>query len=81
MAFKPHEEKEWNRVAVPGPEAKHYVHKDPSLAPMTEFEVKVKAFNSQGEGPYSLTAIIYSAQDGKYLVMALNNLTYNQTNM
>ncbi|XP_032444415.1 contactin-1a isoform X4 [Xiphophorus hellerii] len=63
VAFKPHEEKQWNRVAVPGPEAKHYVHKDPNLAPMTQFEVKVKAFNRQGEGPYSLTTIIYSSQD------------------
>ncbi|XP_047248527.1 contactin-1a isoform X2 [Girardinichthys multiradiatus] len=63
VAFKPHEEKEWNRVEVNDPEAKHYVHKDPNLPPMTEFEVKVKAFNRQGEGPYSLTAIIYSAQD------------------
>uniref|UniRef100_A0A3Q3A945 Contactin 1 n=1 Tax=Kryptolebias marmoratus TaxID=37003 RepID=A0A3Q3A945_KRYMA len=63
VAFKPHDEFEWKRVAVADPEAKHYVHKDPNIAPLTEFEVKVKAFNSQGEGPYSLTAIIHSAQD------------------
>ncbi|XP_036003268.1 contactin-1a isoform X1 [Fundulus heteroclitus] len=63
VAFKPHEGKEWNRVAVADPEAKHYVHKDPNIPPKTEFEVKVKAFNRQGEGPYSLTAIVYSAQD------------------
>lgn len=66
MAFKPREEFEWKRVAVADPGAKHYVHKDPAIAPMTEFEVKVKAYNSQGEGPYSLTAIIYSAQDGEH---------------
>ncbi|XP_013875193.1 contactin-1a [Austrofundulus limnaeus] len=63
VAFKPHGELEWKRVTVTDPEAKHYVHKDPNIAPLTQFEVKVKAFNSQGEGPYSLTAIIYSAKD------------------
>ncbi|XP_015251073.1 PREDICTED: contactin-1a-like isoform X2 [Cyprinodon variegatus] len=63
VAFKPLEEKEWNRVKVTDPGAKRYVYKDPKLKPMTKFEVKVKAFNSQGEGPYSITAIIYSAQD------------------
>ncbi|XP_037539657.1 contactin-1a [Nematolebias whitei] len=66
VAFKPREEFEWKRVAVADPGAKHYVHKDPTIPPLTEFEVKVKAYNSQGEGPYSLTAIIYSAQDAPY---------------
>ncbi|XP_028286350.1 contactin-1a isoform X2 [Parambassis ranga] len=63
VAFKPHNEYQWKRVAVADPQAKRYVHKDSSIAPMTEFQVKVKAFNSQGEGPYSLTATVYSAQD------------------
>lgn len=63
VAFKPQDEQEWKRVAVADPQAKRYVHKVSDIPPMTEFVVKVKAFNSQGEGPYSLTAIIYSAQD------------------
>uniref|UniRef100_A0A4W5QUR0 Contactin 1 n=1 Tax=Hucho hucho TaxID=62062 RepID=A0A4W5QUR0_9TELE len=65
IAFKPHDVYEWMKVTVADPEAKHYVHKDSSIHASTEFQVKVKAFNIKGEGPYSLTAVIYSAQDGK----------------
>uniref|UniRef100_A0A667WN09 Contactin 1 n=1 Tax=Myripristis murdjan TaxID=586833 RepID=A0A667WN09_9TELE len=63
VAFKPHDGSEWWRVTVADPEARRYVHKNASISPSTEFEVKVKAFNSKGEGPFSHTAIIYSAQD------------------
>lgn len=63
VVFKPQEGNQWKRVAVADPQAKRYVHKDSDIPPLTEFEVKVKAFNSKGEGPYSLTAVIYSAQD------------------
>lgn len=67
VAFKPQDEQEWKRVAVADPQARRYVHKASDILPLTEFQVKVKAFNVQGEGPYSLTAIIYSAQDGERL--------------
>uniref|UniRef100_A0A8D1SVC1 Fibronectin type-III domain-containing protein n=1 Tax=Sus scrofa TaxID=9823 RepID=A0A8D1SVC1_PIG len=40
-----------------------YVHKDETMRPSTAFQVKVKAFNNKGDGPYSLTAVIHSAQD------------------
>ncbi|XP_067907088.1 contactin-1-like [Heterodontus francisci] len=63
VAFKPSTEKEWRKVTVPNPEGDRYVHKDDSLSPRTPFEVKVKAFNSKGNGPFSLSAIIYSAED------------------
>ncbi|KAL0968766.1 hypothetical protein UPYG_G00271410 [Umbra pygmaea] len=63
IAFKPKSDLEWRKVMLADPQASHYVHKDQSIPPFTEFEVKVKAFNSRGEGPFSLTAVIYSAQD------------------
>ncbi|CAG5957770.1 unnamed protein product [Menidia menidia] len=63
IAFKPPKENEWKRVAVAEPKANRYIHKDPNMPPVTEFEVKVKAFNSQGEGPYSRSATIYSSED------------------
>ncbi|KAM8860475.1 contactin-1a isoform 1-T2 [Synchiropus picturatus] len=63
VAFKPQNGEEWMRVIVSDPQAKRYVYKDPSIRPSTEFQVKVKAFNKKGEGPYSLTAVVYSAQD------------------
>ncbi|KAG2459747.1 CNTN1 protein, partial [Polypterus senegalus] len=63
VAFKPHGDKEWRKVMVASPEARRYVHKDSTITPSTEFQVKVKAYNNKGEGPYSLTAAIFSAQD------------------
>ncbi|XP_036375794.1 contactin-1a-like [Megalops cyprinoides] len=63
VAFKPHDYTDWRKVTVADPEARRYVHKDTTIPPATEFQVKVKAYNSQGEGPYSLTAVIYSSQD------------------
>ena len=65
VAFKPLDGSEWRKVTVADPQARRYVHKDSSTPPFTEFEVKVKAFNDQGGGPYSLTAIVNSAQDGR----------------
>ncbi|KPP61244.1 contactin-1-like [Scleropages formosus] len=65
VAFKAHDKHDWTRMTVADPEARRYVYKDSSIPPNTEFQVKVKAYNSKGDGPYSLTAVIYSAQDGK----------------
>ncbi|KAI4877290.1 hypothetical protein NFI96_011836, partial [Prochilodus magdalenae] len=63
IAFKPEDQFKWRQVTVADPQARRYVHKDSSIRPATKFDVKVKAFNSKGEGPYSLNATIYSAQD------------------
>nr|XP_061826411.1 contactin-1a-like isoform X1 [Nerophis lumbriciformis]XP_061826412.1 contactin-1a-like isoform X1 [Nerophis lumbriciformis] len=63
VAFKPRAGLEWTQVTVSEPQAKRYVHKDPSIPPWTEYHVKIKAFNGEGEGPYSLTAVVYSAQE------------------
>ncbi|XP_056138665.1 contactin-1a-like isoform X2 [Lampris incognitus] len=63
VAFKPHDDNEWRKVTVADPQARRYVHKDNAIPPSTEFQVKVKAFNSKGEGPFSVTAVIYSAQE------------------
>ncbi|XP_055078479.1 contactin-1a-like isoform X2 [Periophthalmus magnuspinnatus] len=63
LAFKKKNTYEWRYVTVADPQARRYVHKDSTIPPMTEFQVKVKAFNSKGEGPYSTTATIYSAQE------------------
>ncbi|XP_052454316.1 contactin-1a [Carassius gibelio] len=63
IAFKPHNDPEWMRVTVTDPQARKYVHKDPKIPPSTRFEVKMKVFNSQGEGPFSVSSFIYSSQD------------------
>ncbi|XP_062838550.1 contactin-1 [Anolis carolinensis] len=63
VAFKSFDQKEWKRVTVPQPEIGRYVHKDESMPPSSRYQVKVRAFNNKGEGPFSLTAIIHSAED------------------
>lgn len=65
LAFKQKNKQEqvWRYVTVADAQAGRYVHKDSSIPPKTEFQVKVKAFNSRGEGPYSTTATIDSAED------------------
>uniref|UniRef100_A0A8C1SVT8 Contactin 1 n=1 Tax=Cyprinus carpio TaxID=7962 RepID=A0A8C1SVT8_CYPCA len=58
IAFKPHNDPEWMRVTVTDPQARKYVHKDSKIPPSTRFEVKMKAFNSQGEGPFSVMILL-----------------------
>lgn len=65
MAFKPFDGEEWKKVTVTNPDTGRYVHKDETMTPSTAFQVKVKAFNNKGDGPYSLIAVINSAQDGR----------------
>ncbi|KAJ8264767.1 hypothetical protein GJAV_G00154890 [Gymnothorax javanicus] len=63
VAFKSHEWLDWKRVTVADTEARRYVYRDDSISRSTEFQVKVKAYNSQGEGPYSQTTVLYTAID------------------
>ncbi|KAM9312647.1 contactin-1 [Gastrophryne carolinensis] len=63
VAFKPYNEREWRKVTVTNPESGRYVHKDDTIPPAAQFQVKVKAFNRIGNGPYSSTAIVYSADE------------------
>ncbi|RVE71610.1 hypothetical protein OJAV_G00053470 [Oryzias javanicus] len=63
LAFKPQDQKEWKRLKVTDSQSKRYVHKDSSMPSMTPFDVKIKAFNSKGEGPFSIKAVVYSGQD------------------
>lgn len=65
VAFKPFDGEEWKKVTVTNPDTGRYVHKDETMTPSTAFQVKVKAFNNKGDGPYSLIAVINSAQDGR----------------
>ncbi|XP_035258167.1 contactin 1b isoform X2 [Anguilla anguilla] len=63
VAFKRHDYLDWKWATVADPEARRYVYKDASIVQVTEYQVKVRPYNSQGEGPYSLTAVIYTALD------------------
>lgn len=64
VAFKPHEDKEWKWSIMEDPETRRYVYKE-SMTPDTEIQVKVSTFNSKGEGPPSLIAVVFSPRLGE----------------
>ena len=65
VAFKPHENYDWGWATVTDPETRRYVHRDLYITPATEIQVKVKAYNSKGEGPYSISSVVYAPEGGK----------------
>lgn len=65
LSFRKKGTQGWLTARVPHAESLHYVYRNESIGPYTPFEVKIKAYNRKGEGPESLTAIVYSAEEGK----------------
>lgn len=63
VSFRRKGSQDWLRARVPHAESLHFVYRNESIAPYTPFEVKIKAYNRKGEGPESLTAIVYSAEE------------------
>uniref|UniRef100_A0A3Q2XR62 Contactin 1b n=1 Tax=Hippocampus comes TaxID=109280 RepID=A0A3Q2XR62_HIPCM len=69
VAFKPHDGYDWWYETISDPETRRYVHKDSFFLPgdedfqVREFQVKIKTFNVKGDGPYSLTKVIYYPRD------------------
>uniref|UniRef100_A0A671Z122 Contactin 1b n=1 Tax=Sparus aurata TaxID=8175 RepID=A0A671Z122_SPAAU len=69
VAFKPHDAYDWWYETISDPETRRYVHRDTYFVPtdedfqVREFQVKIKSFNVKGDGPYSLTKVIYYPRD------------------
>ncbi|XP_075766622.1 contactin-2 [Pelodiscus sinensis] len=63
LSFRKQGAQAWKTAQVPHPESLHYVYRNESIEPYTPFEVKIKAYNRKGEGPESLIAIVYSAEE------------------
>ncbi|XP_068125686.1 contactin-2 [Hyperolius riggenbachi] len=63
IAFKRQPEDTWQTVTVPGGQAHYFIYRNESIAAYTPFDVKIKAFNRKGEGPYSLQTTVYSAEE------------------
>lgn len=64
LAFRRKDAAPWALVRIPHVESSRYVYYNDSLAPYSPFEVKIKAYNRRGEGPFSQTAVVYSAEEG-----------------
>ncbi|KAM7378154.1 hypothetical protein PAMA_013175 [Pampus argenteus] len=69
VAFKPHDAYDWWYETISDPETRRHVYRDSYFIPteedfqVREFQVKIKAFNVKGDGPYSLTKVIYYPRD------------------
>lgn len=67
LAFRRKDTSSWTTVRAPHVESSRYVYYNDSLTPYSPFEVKIKAFNRRGEGPFSQIAIVHSAEEGEPL--------------
>lgn len=61
-------------VRIPHVESSRYVYYNDSLTPYSPFEVKIKAYNRRGEGPFSQIAVVHSAEEGELLWKKLSKL-------
>uniref|UniRef100_A0A8C3WNQ8 Contactin-3 n=1 Tax=Catagonus wagneri TaxID=51154 RepID=A0A8C3WNQ8_9CETA len=63
LSFRRQGSTSWQSARVPGAEAQYFVYSNDSVRPYTPFEVKIRSYNRRGEGPESLTALVYSAEE------------------
>ncbi|XP_078466780.1 contactin-4-like isoform X1 [Lampetra fluviatilis] len=63
LAFRENGTRAWRQVTIPKAESRRYVYRSDNLAPYAPFEVKIKMYNFNGEGPFSNNTIVYSAEN------------------
>ncbi|XP_039971428.1 contactin-2 [Xiphias gladius] len=63
LAFRKKDTSSWTVVRIPHVESSRYVYYNESLTPYSPFEVKIKAYNRRGEGPFSQIAVVHSAEE------------------
>ncbi|KAG9339729.1 hypothetical protein JZ751_023376 [Albula glossodonta] len=63
LAFRKQNAPVWLVERVAGEDSSRYVYNNQSLSLYCPFEVKIKAFNRMGEGPFSQTAVVHSAEE------------------
>lgn len=64
LSFRRQGSSSWQTARVPGADAQYFVYSNDSIHPYTPFEVKIRSYNRRGDGPESLTALVYSAEEG-----------------
>lgn len=65
LSFRRQGSAHWQTARVPGADAQYFVYSNDSVRPYTPFEVKIRSYNRRGSGPESLTALVYSAEEGR----------------
>ncbi|NXD05913.1 CNTN6 protein, partial [Nothocercus nigrocapillus] len=63
--FRPLGSATWTKAVVASVEASKYIYRNESITPLSPFEVKVGAYNNEGEGTLSPISIVYTGEDGK----------------
>uniref|UniRef100_A0A673FRF3 Contactin-2-like n=1 Tax=Sinocyclocheilus rhinocerous TaxID=307959 RepID=A0A673FRF3_9TELE len=63
LAFRRQGMPTWTVVRVPHVESSRYVYSNESLSAYCPFEVRIKAYNKKGEGPFSQIAVVHSAEE------------------
>ncbi|KAL0978113.1 hypothetical protein UPYG_G00166050 [Umbra pygmaea] len=63
LSFRRQNSPTWMEQRVSNVESSRYVYSNQSLSPYCPFEVKIKAYNRKGEGPFSQIAIVHSAEE------------------
>lgn len=64
VAFRPHGTAVWMLTVLASADACRYVFRNESVRPFSPFEVRVGVYNNRGEGPFSATVLVYSAEEG-----------------
>ncbi|XP_044038618.1 contactin-4 isoform X2 [Siniperca chuatsi] len=63
VAFHPLGSSTWIQTVLASPDASRYIYRNDSIAPLSQFEVKVGVYNSMGEGPFSRVVRVFSAEE------------------
>uniref|UniRef100_A0A8C2FQ70 Contactin 3a, tandem duplicate 2 n=1 Tax=Cyprinus carpio TaxID=7962 RepID=A0A8C2FQ70_CYPCA len=67
IAFRPLGEVNWTHAVTSIPSQSRYVYRNESIPPFSPFSVKVGAYNTKGQGPFSPVTIVFSAENGETL--------------
>lgn len=65
LGFRKKDASSWTMVRIPHVESSRYVYYNETVTPYSPFEVKIKAYNRRGEGPFSQIAVVHSAEEGE----------------
>ncbi|KAG1962071.1 contactin-3 [Pimephales promelas] len=63
IAFRPLGEVNWTHAVTSVPAQSRYVCRNESILPFSPFSVKVGAYNTKGQGPFSPVTIVFSAEN------------------
>ncbi|XP_016109365.1 contactin-3-like [Sinocyclocheilus grahami] len=83
IAFRPLGEVNWTHAVTSIPSQSRYVYRNESIPPFSPFSVKVGAYNTKGQGPFSPVTIVFSAENGETvnrITSSAQKLTFSRKN-